>query len=212
MLGDRLAQLERRLDRVRQPRDVLAAKHRDRRDRARVRDRVAPALLDRRRRNDDLVRELREWALGRTRHQPRGPAEGLHRLDRERRLALVRDDDEQVGVGRREHRLQRLHCPAAGLRRVERRPAAGEDDATLGQAAVARNEPQPFRLRRDRRPRLLASRSPGHDDGSSPGRALQRGLAAQRFVVNRALNTKACLPDHDVSSPSGPIGQTILVT
>ena len=46
--------------RVRQPRDVLAAQRRERRDRAGVAGRVAVALLDRRRGDDDLVAERRQ--------------------------------------------------------------------------------------------------------------------------------------------------------
>ena len=66
-----------------------------------------------------------------------GPENALHRLDRERRPALVADDDEEVGLRRREHGLERLERLAAGLRGVERRAAAGEDDPALGEPPVA---------------------------------------------------------------------------
>ncbi len=45
-------------------------------------------------------------------------------------LALVTDDDEQLGVALgREHELERLHRLASGLRRVERGAAPGEEPA-----------------------------------------------------------------------------------
>ena len=42
------------------------------------------------------------------------------------------DDDEEVGLRRRQHRLERLDRLAAGLGGVEGRPAAREDDAPSG--------------------------------------------------------------------------------
>ncbi len=84
------------------------------------------------------------------------PAERAHRLERQRRLALVRDGDHHVGVGRAEDRLECLHRDAARLRRVERRAAARVDDAgTLGQRPVGRDLPEPVRLREDRALRLV---------------------------------------------------------
>ena len=55
------------LDCVRKPRDVLAPQRCQARDGSRVARRVAPALLDLRRADDDLVARVGERALGRAR-------------------------------------------------------------------------------------------------------------------------------------------------
>ena len=105
--GRGLRERKRLLDRAREPLDVLAAQRSDRRDRAGVARRVAPRLLDLRRADDDLVGELGERRHGRAGDEPLRAGEGPRRLERERRLALVRDADHQVGVRRSEHGLER---------------------------------------------------------------------------------------------------------
>ena len=94
--ADRLAVLERALDEARQAGDLLAVQRGDRRHRARVARRVAPALLDLRRRDDDLVGELAERAVRLAGHEPDRAFEGARGLERELRVALVADDDERV--------------------------------------------------------------------------------------------------------------------
>ena len=64
---------ERLLDRARQPRDVLPVQRSDRRDRAGVARGVAPALLDLRRADDDLVAELGDRPVRRPVTSHRGP-------------------------------------------------------------------------------------------------------------------------------------------
>ena len=76
--------VELRLDRVREPADVLAEERARRRDRARVARRVAVALLDLGSRDDDVVDRLRERALPRAGDQPGLARERLDRLERER--------------------------------------------------------------------------------------------------------------------------------
>ena len=71
---------------------------RDRSDRGRVARGVAPALLDRRRADDDLVAELGDRAVGLAGDEPPRAAPRLRRRERQRRLALVGDEDEQVGL------------------------------------------------------------------------------------------------------------------
>ena len=79
-------------------------------------------------------------------------------LERQRRLPLVRDDDEQIGVPPRpQHELERLHRLAAGHPSVERRPAAGEEEPRAGRKApVPRQLREPLGLRRDRAPCVFA--------------------------------------------------------
>jgi hypothetical protein len=98
---------------------------------------VAHALLDGRRHDDDLLGELGQRAFGRPGHEVDGPGEGTGRLERESRRPLVADRDEDVRLGRRDDRVERLHRVPARLGRVERRPAAREDDAAGRQAPVA---------------------------------------------------------------------------
>ena len=125
------------LDRGRQPGDVVASQRGERRDRGGVARRVAVGLLDLRRDDQHLVGGLGERALLLAGDEPARAGEGPHGLERERRAALVADDDEQVGFGRREHRLERLQRLAARLGGVEGRPAAREDDAPVRQPPVA---------------------------------------------------------------------------
>ena len=82
----------------------------------------------------------------------------------------MRDADHQVGVRRREHRLERLHRPPAGLRRVERRAAAGEDDAR------AVRQPQPGRH---------AARS--HSGWAKTARLVSPGIAALYSIGRMAV-------------------------
>ena len=85
--------------------------------------------------------------------EPDRAVEGLRRLERDARPAFVADADEQVGLRWREHRLKRLQRLAARLSGVVRGATAGEDDATLGEAAVAdalRHGTQPLGLVVDR--------------------------------------------------------------
>ena len=160
-LGQRSRQ--RLLDRARQPRDVLPVERSDRRDRARVARGVAPALLDLRRADDDLVAEVGDRPVLPSGHEPPRAAPGARGLERERRLALVRDAHEQVGLPlRTQHELERLHRVAPGLchsclGRVERRPAAREEEPrAVREAPVGRHLRQPLGLRGHRSSRLLA--------------------------------------------------------
>ena len=76
------------------------------------------------------------------------------------------DGDEQIGLRRRQHRLESLIGLAAGLRRVEGGAAAGEDDAALGEPPVADalgNAADPLGLGLDRRACELS----GHGEGRS---------------------------------------------
>ena len=81
VVADRLAVLQRFLDGVREPAHVLAVQGSHRRYRAGVAHRVAPALLDFRSGDYDLVRELAQRALGLPGHQPDGAAEGPRALE-----------------------------------------------------------------------------------------------------------------------------------
>src|SRR5207253_911441 len=107
-------------------------------------------------RHDDLLAQLPEWAVGLARDQPARPVPGTGGLECHRRVALVRDDDEDVRLAPRpQHELERLHGVAARLRRVERGAAAGEEEARVREAPVGRHLLEPFGLRRDPRARLL---------------------------------------------------------
>ena len=79
---------------------VLPLERSSGRDRGGVAGRVAVAVLDRRRRDDDVVDGLRERALGRAGDQPRLAREPAHRLERQRGPTFVRDRDEDIGLGR----------------------------------------------------------------------------------------------------------------
>jgi hypothetical protein len=149
-------------NRSRQPRDVLAVERGDRRDRACVARRVAPALLDLRRADDDLVAKLGDRPVRLPGDEPARPSPGTRRLERERRLALVRDDDEEIGVAfGPQDQLERLHRFPTGHRCVERGPAAGEEEPpALGEAAVRRHLRQPLGLCGDR-PSWSARRAQG---------------------------------------------------
>jgi len=167
-------------DRVGKRRDVLAAERREGRDRARVARRVAVGLLHLGRDDEHVVGGLGERTLLLARHEPDRPGERLHSLERKPRLALVADDDEEVGLGRGERGLQGLDRLAARLRRVEGRPAAGEDDASRGQPPVADalgDSAKPVRLREDR----LAGEVAGHVSGEST----MRQMEGYRFVRTR---------------------------
>ena len=108
--------------------------------------------------DDHLVAQLGDRAVRFPGHEPARPLPRLRRLERERRVALVGDDHEQVGVAvGPQHELERLHRVAAGQRRVERRPAAGEEQARAGrETPVRRHLREPLGLRRDRASCLLA--------------------------------------------------------
>ena len=93
---------------------------------------MAPALLDLRGGDDDLVGELAERALRLAGHEPDRPVERTRSLEGQRRPALVAEHDEHVGLPRREHELQRLLRPAACLRRVKRGSAARVQHAACG--------------------------------------------------------------------------------
>ena len=99
-----------------EPGDVLALQRATGRDRAGVAHRVAVALLDRRRRDDDVVDRLRDRALGGAGDQPRLPGEAADRLVREARPALVRDRDEHVGLVARPRARSRAPAPRARMR------------------------------------------------------------------------------------------------
>ena len=129
--------------------------------RARVARGVAPALLDRGRAHDHLVAELRDRPVGLAGDEPPRTAPGPRRLERERRLPFVGDEDEHVGVALgREHELERLHRLASRPRRVEGRAAAGEErPRAVGEPPVRRHLREPLRLRGDRRLRPLSRHS-----------------------------------------------------
>ena len=66
-------------------------------------------------------------------------------------------EHEEVRVRRLQHGLERLDGRPAGHRRMERRAAAGVDDAgSVRQAAIGRHRTQPLRLRERRLPRRFA--------------------------------------------------------
>ena len=144
-------------DRVGSQRDVLAAQRGERRDGARVARRVAVALLEPWGADDDLVAQRCERALRLPGHEPLRPGEGARRLDGQRRPALVADEDEQVGLGRCEHRLERLDAVARGLGGVERRAAADGGVAPGRQPAIGGHSGEPVGLREDRRPHLRSA-------------------------------------------------------
>ena len=117
----------------------------ERRDGGGVARRVTPALLDLGRRDDDLVDRLRDRALGRTGDRPGRTAPGLDRFERQRGAALVADRDEHVRVALgSQHELEGLGRLAAGLGRVERRAAAGEEQAGVRKAPVGRHRAKPL--------------------------------------------------------------------
>jgi hypothetical protein len=150
--GERLLD-QNALDRGRQRRDVLAAQDGERRDRRRVARRVAVGLLHLGRHDEHLVGDLRKRALFLAGDEPDRPRERPHGLERHRRPAFVADDNEKIGLRGREHGLERLDRLAAGLRRVKRGAAAGEDDSALRQPAVADTRgdaPEPLGLGDDR--------------------------------------------------------------
>ena len=83
-----------------------------------------------------------ERALGLAGDEPPRAAPRPRRLERERRLALVADDHEQLCVALRpEHELERLHRVPAGLRRVERGAAAGEEPRARRRGSGGRSAP-----------------------------------------------------------------------
>ncbi len=178
-------------DRVREPADVLAAQRRQRRDGARVGGRVAVALLDLGRRDHDLVAEGCDRPLRLGGHEPLRSREGARGLERQRRLALVADEHEHVGVGRREHGLERVDAVAARLRGVEGGAAADGGDAAFRQPQAGRHLGQPLRLRRDRLPHLLARHgclyTMAGDGGLRAPLAVERPTGADRADAARAV-------------------------
>ena len=121
---------------------------------------VAVALLDGGGRDHDLVTERRETALGLRGHEPLRARKRFGGLDRQRRRPLVADEHEHVGLGRVEHELERVVAGARGLGGVERRAAADDGDAALGEAPVGRHLRQPFGLHGDRLPRQVSRHTP----------------------------------------------------
>ena len=159
VVGDGKRVGDGRRNRAGQPRDILASERRECRHRARVARGVAVALLHLGRRDEHLLAQQRDRTLRDGSHAPLGSRERACRLERQRRLPLVAEQDEELGVpARREHELERLHGLAAGLGGVEGRPAAGEQHARVREAAVGRHLRQPFRLRLDPLPREFSVR------------------------------------------------------
>ena len=154
--GARLRERERLLDRGRQPRDVLAVQRGDRRDRAGVARGVAPRPLDLRRADDHLVGELGERRVGRAGDEP-DSARGTPAPPRASAASSPSCETQTSTSASGGASTASSACTAqpAGLRRVERRAAAGEDDArALGQPPVGRHATQPLGLREHRTTRL----------------------------------------------------------
>ncbi len=173
---------------VGQPGDLLAVQRVDRSDRARVARGVAPRALDLRRGDDHLVRSLRELRLGVPRDEPDVAAEGLLGFHGQLGPALVRNADHDVGKRRPEHGLERVQGPAAGLRRVERGAAAGEDDVGFGRELLrGRNLPQPLGLR-EHRATCLSSHIPLY--------TMPRMSVYQRHTLSNGLRVLTAPLDH----------------
>jgi hypothetical protein len=98
MVGRERRSLELLLDSLRKLRDVAAAKRRERGDRGCVARRVAPTLLDLRRRHDHVVARDRNRALGFAGDDPLLTLPSPHRLQGQFRRPFVADRDEHVGV------------------------------------------------------------------------------------------------------------------
>ncbi len=125
--------------RVREPADVLTSKRATSCDGARVAHGMAVALLDFRRRDDDVICDARDRTVRSARDQPRLALEPLDGLKRERRFAFVTHRDEHV-CGRRvtQYELQRLcRRPAGESRVVGGAAAGGEDTGALGKAQIS---------------------------------------------------------------------------
>src|SRR3990172_2582467 len=139
---------------AREARYVLTLERPRRRDRTDVADCVAVALLDLGRCDDDVVARPRYRALCGAGNRPGLAGERLYRLERERRLALVADGDEDVRVaGAADDELERLHGAPARQRRVVRRTAAGEEHArAVGKTLLQVQSAQPRGCPRDRAP------------------------------------------------------------
>ena len=117
---------------------------------------MAVALLDRGSRDDDLVTQSRQAALGLCGHEPFRACERLRGLDRQRRRPLVADKHEHIGLARVEHELERVVAVARCLGGVERRAAADDRDAALREAPAGRHLGQPFGLHGDGLPRQVS--------------------------------------------------------
>ncbi|TML69676.1 MAG: insulinase family protein [Actinobacteria bacterium] len=142
---------EPHLDSVREGRDVLPEESPAGRHRADVARCMAVALLDGRRRDHHVIADARDRGVRLPRDRPRLAREPAHGLERQRRLALVADRDEGVGGrGVAEHDVESV-CRRPGRERgVERRAAAGEEDASgLREPGVDPQRTQPRRLRGD---------------------------------------------------------------
>ena len=110
-----------------------------------------------------------------------GPKNASRRLDRQRRRALVRDAHHQVGLRRREHRLERLHRPAAR-------------SAPRGTTSRTR------RRRRARPPAAAARRGTerSHSGWANTARRVSPGMA---FLYSIATRVRLRAPDARERAP-----------
>ena len=137
-----------------------------------------------------MVRRLRDRALLRAGDEPRLSLEAADRLERQRRSALVRDRDEDVGLRRvAEDDLERLRRGTAGERRVKRRAAAGEEHAgAFRKTTIAdplRHLLQPLGLRGDG----LSGQLSGHE-GCLYHRARWRSSRRRRSATEYASSRR----------------------
>ena len=180
--------------------DVLAAQRRDRRDRARVARGVAPALLDLRRADDDLVARARRAASSRAPgDEPLRPGERPRRLERQRRLALVRDARR---AGRRPAARARASSACTASPPVcaawNDVPQPGEEDPrALRQPPVAS---APARSHSGCAAIARASVSPGISRSSIPSRAM---------AVVRAPDARQRAARPDRAAAARPVGRLL---
>ena len=127
-----------------EPGDVLAAQRGDRGDGAGIARRVAPASA--RARACRRSTSLGELGQRESRARPSRATSAPARRAAASSVSGVPPSWEMQTIRsasrRREHGLERLQRDAARLRRVERRPAADEDDATRPRAAAIASAPR----------------------------------------------------------------------
>jgi predicted Zn-dependent peptidase len=148
---------QRRVDRRREPRYVLAGERGDRCHGGRVARRVAPALLDLRRADHNLVARTGQGAVRRGRQQPRLTPPGPGCLERGDRGPFVAYADQHVRVAvGPEGQLEGLHRLSPSLGGMEGCPAPREEEASGRKPPVGAHAGEPVWLGRDRRARQFA--------------------------------------------------------